>query len=192
MFRICSNFHLSQTATKDASIDSTAIDVDSRGLIRCRISIYLTEGRTTIDVALHNACTRVGDTWSLTRLGTHIHYNVAADDRCLTATAAIDVLADRSAGHVYLGIAEHVGCISAAIDVVDGVLSVSRCLHVINLHQRVLVHSRLVAAAIHAAVNLAVVPDCQVCFFDLTECSQVCTCNNVILAFFRNEARSAI
>ena len=98
--RISSNSYLSQTATKDTTINGSAIDVNCCGLVCCRI--YLTEGRAAIDVALHNTSTRVGDTWSLTRLGTHVHNNIAAYDCRLTFTTAIDRLDNLTACYVNL------------------------------------------------------------------------------------------
>ena len=191
-----------QTATEDAAFHRTGVDVDlrffackSRDGVRIRVFVVVvvllrvhgTEGRSAIDIARDGTRAGIGDTW-LCDLRADVHRHVTADHRGLTLTATVDIVADRSAGHVYFGIAEHVGRIAAAIDIGNGVLSSFRCFHILNLHQRVLVHGRLVTTTKHTAVNLAVVLHGQIGLEHLAECGQILTGYDVILTVFGNKA----
>ena len=141
--RISSNFQLSQATTKDTTIDSTAIDVNGCCLVRCRI--YLTEGRAAIDVALHNTSTRVGDTWSLTRLGTHVHNNIAAYDCRLTFTTAIDRLDNLTACHVNLWVTYYISRITTAKDVQHTTCGI----RILDIYLGVAIDSRHITTTIH-------------------------------------------
>ena len=177
---------MSQTTTKDATIHSTAIDVDRCGLAVCRI--YSTKCRTAIDVTFHEAGTRVGDAGSLTGLSADVHHNVTANYCCLTTTTTIDVVAHGTIHHVYLGVTVNVGSITTTIDVRNLVAAA----FVLNGYLCIFIHSRLITATIYSSFYQAVVLDCQVGFLHLSESSQVGTGYNVILVIFRYEACSTI
>ena len=175
MLWICCYSHLSQTATKDATIHSTAIDVDRCGLAVCRI--YSTKCRTAIDVTFHEASTRVGDTWSFTRLGTHVHNNITANYCRLTTSTTIDVVAHGTIHHVYLGVTIYISGITTTIDIVNGRslmrvvffyrhLGITRCRSTGG-------NGRLVAAAKDISCNRGITLDGQVGFAHLSQCCQV-------------------
>ena len=188
MLWICCYSHLSQTATKDATIHSTAIDIDRCSLVCCCIDI--TESRTAIDIAFYEAGTRVGDAGSLAGLSADVHHNVTANYCCLTTSTTIDVVADGTIHHVYFGVTIYVGSITTAIDVGNGVAATFILNGYLGVTLDGLVRiswvgrdGRHVTSTIYGTFYQAVVLDGQIRSAHLTEVMQIHIGANVIRFF---------
>ena len=117
---------LAKTATEDATIHSTTIDIYMGSLVRCRgvsrnisiailyaCRIHCTKGTTTIDTAIHSTRTTKG---TLATLGTDVHYYVTTDNSRLTFTATIDV-SHRTVKDVYIHVTRSITRLTTAIDI---------------------------------------------------------------------------
>ena len=122
---------MSQTTAKDATINSTAINVDRCCLVCCCIDI--TESGTAIDVAFNNAIT--AKITCLSIFFTNVYSNVTTNLCCFTTSTTIDIVAHGTILHAYLGVTINVGSITTAIDVRNLIAAAS----ILNLHQGVFI-----------------------------------------------------